>query len=48
VAESGIAGGDDARGCADAGYRAVLVGEHLVRSENRAKALEELRVVLPS
>ena len=48
VAESGIAGGDDARRCADAGYRAVLVGEHLVRSENRAKALEELRVVLPS
>ncbi|MFZ9401200.1 MAG: indole-3-glycerol phosphate synthase TrpC [Ilumatobacteraceae bacterium] len=48
VAESGIVGADDARRCADAGYRAVLVGEHLVRSADRAVALGELRVALPS
>ena len=48
VAESGIAGADDARRCADAGYRAVLVGEHLVRAVNPEKAVSELRVPLPS
>jgi indole-3-glycerol phosphate synthase len=48
VAESGIAGADDARRCADAGYRAVLVGEHLVRAANPEKAVSELRVPLPS
>lgn len=48
VAESGIAGVDDARRCADAGYRAVLVGEHLVRAANPDKAVSELRVPLPS
>lgn len=48
VAESGIAGPDDARRCADAGYKAVLVGEHLVRSGDRVKALRDLQVVLPS
>jgi indole-3-glycerol phosphate synthase len=48
VAESGITGADDARRCAEAGYRAVLVGEHLVRSADREMALTELRVALPS
>jgi len=48
VAESGITGADDARRCAKAGYRAVLVGEHLVRSADREMALTELRVALPS
>ncbi|MFM7046762.1 MAG: indole-3-glycerol phosphate synthase TrpC [Actinomycetota bacterium] len=48
VAESGITGADDAVRCAAAGYRAILVGEHLVRHHNRAGALSELRVALPS
>lgn len=48
VAESGIAGVDDARRCADAGYRAVLVGEHLLRAANPDKAVSELCVPLPS
>lgn len=48
VAESGIAGRDDAQRCAAAGYRAVLVGEHLVRSADPTIALDELRVALPS
>ena len=48
VAESGITTTDDARRCAQAGYRAVLVGEHLVRATDRAKALSELQVALPS
>jgi indole-3-glycerol phosphate synthase len=48
VAESGITGADDARRCAEAGYRGVLVGEHLVRSADREMALTELRVALPS
>lgn len=42
VAESGIAGPDDARRLADAGYRAVLVGEALMRSSNRRRAVAEL------
>ena len=48
VAESGINGSADALRCAEAGYRAVLVGEHLVRSTDRVSALAELRVPLPS
>lgn len=48
VAESGITGVNDAHRCAAAGYRAVLVGEHLVRAANRAKAVQDLRVALPS
>lgn len=48
VAESGIVGAADAQRCAQAGYRAVLVGEHLVRSTNPLVALDELRVALPS
>ena len=48
VAESGITSRADAQRCAAAGYRAVLVGEHLVRSTDRAKSLSELRVALPS
>jgi indole-3-glycerol phosphate synthase len=43
VAESGITGGDDARRLAAAGYDAVLVGEHLVRSGDPAAAVRELR-----
>lgn len=44
VAESGIAGADDARRMRDAGYDAVLVGEALVRSANPAGLIEELSV----
>jgi indole-3-glycerol phosphate synthase len=43
VAESGIAGADDARALAAAGYDAVLVGEHLVRSGDPAAAVAALR-----
>ena len=43
VAESGIATGDDAARASDAGYDAVLVGEHLVRSADPAAAIRELR-----
>jgi indole-3-glycerol phosphate synthase len=42
VAESGIRDGDDARRLADAGYDALLVGETLVRSGDRAAALRHL------
>jgi indole-3-glycerol phosphate synthase len=42
VAESGIRDGDDARRLADAGYDAILVGETLVRAEDRAAALRAL------
>ena len=44
VAESGITGGDDVRRLADAGFRAILVGETLVRSADPAAALAGLRV----
>ncbi|CAB4553411.1 unannotated protein [freshwater metagenome] len=47
VAESGVRGQHDARALAAAGYHAVLVGEHLVRSADPAAALAELRVALP-
>ncbi len=39
VAESGIRDGDDARRLAEAGYDAILVGETLVRSGDRAAEL---------
>ena len=42
VAESGIRDADDARRLADAGYDAVLVGETLVRSRDRAATLRSL------
>jgi indole-3-glycerol phosphate synthase len=42
VAESGIEGPDDVRRLGDAGYRAVLVGERLVRSGDRRAAVAEL------
>lgn len=44
VAESAIRGPDDATRMAAAGFDAVLVGEHLVRSPDAAAAVEELRV----
>ncbi|MEZ5142090.1 MAG: indole-3-glycerol phosphate synthase TrpC [Acidimicrobiales bacterium] len=43
VAESGIAGAADAAVLADAGYDAVLVGEHLVTSGDPAAAVRRLR-----
>ncbi len=43
VAESGIWTGADARRMADAGYAAVLVGESLVRAEDPADLIRELR-----
>jgi indole-3-glycerol phosphate synthase len=42
VAESGIRGPDDARRLAGAGYHAVLVGESLLRSPDRAAAVAAL------
>jgi indole-3-glycerol phosphate synthase len=42
VAESGIRGADDVRRLAEAGYLGVLVGETLVRSEDRRAAVAEL------
>jgi indole-3-glycerol phosphate synthase len=42
VAESGIGGADDARRLHDAGYDAVLVGEHLVRSGDPSAAVRRL------
>lgn len=48
VAESGITGGADAARLAAAGYRAVLVGEHLVTSNDVEASLRELRLALPS
>jgi len=46
VAESGVRGRPDALALAAAGYDAVLVGEHLVMSDDPRGALEELRVAL--
>jgi len=43
VAESGIAGPDDAAALAEAGYHAVLVGETLIRAGDRAAAVAALR-----
>ena len=42
VAESGIRDADDARRLADAGYDAILVGETLVRAEDRAATVRTL------
>lgn len=42
VAESGIRDGGDARRLADAGYRAVLVGETLMRAGDRRGAVASL------
>ena len=42
VAESGIRSNDDVRRLADAGIDAMLVGEHLMRSEDIASAVREL------
>jgi indole-3-glycerol phosphate synthase len=42
VAESGIRDADDARRLAEAGYDAVLVGETLVRAEDRGATLRSL------
>jgi indole-3-glycerol phosphate synthase len=47
VAESGIQGPEDVQRLADAGYRAVLVGERLVRSGDRRTAVAELLRVGP-
>ncbi|MFZ2550023.1 MAG: indole-3-glycerol phosphate synthase TrpC [Candidatus Microthrix subdominans] len=44
IAESGVTGAADARLLADAGYHAVLVGEHLVTSPDPAAALAALAV----
>ncbi len=42
VAESGIRTAEDVRRLRDAGYDAFLVGEHLMRSRDRAAAVREL------
>jgi indole-3-glycerol phosphate synthase len=42
VAESGVTGPDDAAVLAAAGYHAVLVGEHLVRSGDPTAAVRAL------
>lgn len=47
VAESGVGGRRDADELAQAGYDAVLVGEHLVTASDTPAALEELRVPAP-
>lgn len=44
VAESAIRGAHDARRMAEAGFHAVLVGEHLVRSADPRAAVHGLRV----
>lgn len=43
IAESGIRGPDDARRLADAGYDAILVGESVVTSEDRAAAVRSMQ-----
>jgi indole-3-glycerol phosphate synthase len=43
IAESGVRGPDDARSLAEAGYRAVLVGESLVTSGDPRRAVAALR-----
>ncbi len=44
VAESGVRGADDAKRLAEAGYDAVLVGEHLVTSADPAAAIRALTI----
>ena len=43
VAESGVRGPDDAAALQEAGYDAVLVGEHLVRADDPGAAVRALR-----
>jgi indole-3-glycerol phosphate synthase len=43
VAESGVRGADDARRLGDAGFDAVLVGEHLVTAADPGAAIRALR-----
>ena len=43
VAESGVRGLADVRDLADAGYDAVLVGEHLVTSADPSASIRLLR-----
>ncbi len=43
VAESGIHSATDVHRLAEAGYQAFLVGEHLMRSADPARAIKELR-----
>ena len=43
VAESGIHSASDVKRLADAGFRAFLVGEHLMKSADPSAALRELR-----
>ena len=47
VAESGVQGADDARALAAAGFDAVLVGEHLVTSDDPAVGVAALSVPRP-
>jgi indole-3-glycerol phosphate synthase len=42
VSESGIGSADDVRRLSAAGFDAILVGEHLVRAADRARALRSL------
>ncbi|MCL5947774.1 MAG: indole-3-glycerol phosphate synthase TrpC [Actinobacteria bacterium] len=42
VAESGIAGPEDAKRLAGVGYKSILVGEYLVRSEDMSAAVKRL------
>ncbi len=44
VSESGIQGREDAMTLKSAGFSAILVGEQLMKSRNRAKAIAELKV----
>ena len=46
VAESGIHSPDDIPPLHDAGYRAILVGEYLVQSEDRVKRVAGLRTAV--
>lgn len=48
VAESGIRDAADARRCMDAGFAAILVGEHLVTSGAPEQAVRDLCLALPS
>ena len=47
VAESGVRGRADALALAEAGYHAVLVGEHLVTAADTGAALQDLLVPTP-
>lgn len=43
IAESGVTGWEDVHRLATAGYRAALVGGHLLRSDDPARAMQKLR-----